>query len=50
MELLFVPLRFEVYRAVTREVHAIFADLQPLIEPLSLDEAYIGVHKARDRT
>jgi DNA polymerase IV len=42
-------LRFEVYRAVTRKVHAIFAYLQPLIEPLSPEEAYIGVQKARDR-
>jgi DNA polymerase-4 len=42
-DLVFVPPRFEVYRAVSREIHAIFADYTPLIEPLSLDEAYLDV-------
>src|SRR5215212_7509150 len=42
-ELVFVPPRFEVYRAVSRHIHAIFADYTPLIEPLSLDEAYLDV-------
>jgi DNA polymerase IV len=42
-ELTFVPPRFEVYRAVSREIHAIFADYTLLIEPLSLDEAYLDV-------
>ncbi|MBU1376107.1 MAG: DNA polymerase IV [Alphaproteobacteria bacterium] len=42
-ELLFVPPRFEVYRAVSKQIHAIFADYTPLIEPLSLDEAYLDV-------
>src|SRR5580658_3904877 len=42
-ELLFVPPRFEVYRAVSREVHAVFAEFTDLIEPLSLDEAYLDV-------
>jgi DNA polymerase IV len=41
--LIFVPPRFEVYRAVSRQIHAIFADYTPLIEPLSLDEAYLDV-------
>ncbi|MCB8883352.1 DNA polymerase IV [Acidisoma cellulosilytica] len=41
-ELIFVPPRFEVYRSVSRQIHAIFADT-PLIEPLSLDEAYLDV-------
>jgi DNA polymerase IV len=42
-ELVFVPPRFEVYRAVSRQVHAIFTDYTPLVEPLSLDEAYLDV-------
>ena len=42
-ELMFVPPRFEVYRAVSRQIHAIFKDYSPLVEPLSLDEAYLDV-------
>ena len=42
-ELVFVPPRFEVYKAVSRQIHAIFADYTALIEPLSLDEAYLDV-------
>ncbi len=42
-ELVFVPPRFEVYRAVSRQIHAIFCDYTPLVEPLSLDEAYLDV-------
>jgi DNA polymerase-4 len=42
-ELIFVAPRFEVYRAVSLQVRAIFAAYTPLIEPLSLDEAYLDV-------
>jgi DNA polymerase-4 len=42
-ELVFVPPRFEVYRAVSRQIQGIFADYTLLIEPLSLDEAYLDV-------
>jgi len=42
-ELLFVPPRFDIYRAVSQQIRAIFADYTPLIEPLSLDEAYLDV-------
>jgi DNA polymerase-4 len=42
-DLIFVPPRFDVYRAVSLQVHAIFARFTPLIEPLSLDEAYLDV-------
>lgn len=42
-DLLFVPPRFDVYRAVSRQIHAIFLDYTPLVEPLSLDEAYLDV-------
>jgi DNA polymerase-4 len=42
-DLIFVKPRFEVYRAVSRQIQAIFADYTDLIEPLSLDEAYLDV-------
>ncbi|MCC3159176.1 DNA polymerase IV [Hymenobacter sp. 15J16-1T3B] len=42
-ELVFVKPRFEVYKAVSRQIRAIFAEYTPLIEPLSLDEAYLDV-------
>jgi len=42
-ELIFVPPRFDVYRAVSGQVHAVFAEFTDLIEPLSLDEAYLDV-------
>lgn len=42
-ELVFVPPRFEAYRAVSMEIRSIFLDYTPLVEPLSLDEAYLDV-------
>ncbi len=42
-ELIFVPPRFDVYKAVSRQIHAIFADYTDLIQPLSLDEAYLDI-------
>jgi DNA polymerase-4 len=42
-DLVFVPPRFDVYRAVSRQIHDIFAHYTELIEPLSLDEAYLDV-------
>jgi DNA polymerase-4 len=42
-ELLFVPPRFDVYRAVSHQIQTIFRDYTPLVEPLSLDEAYLDV-------
>jgi DNA polymerase-4 len=46
-ELIFVKHRFDVYTEVSRQVRAIFADYTPLIEPLSLDEAYLDVTENR---
>src|SRR4051794_20293164 len=42
-ELVFVAPRFDVYRAVSQQIHRIFADYTSLIQPLSLDEAYLDV-------
>src|SRR4029078_2953921 len=42
-DLIFVRPRFDAYRAVSQQIRAIFADYTPLIEPLSLDEAYLDV-------
>ncbi|MEZ0262293.1 MAG: DNA polymerase IV [Alphaproteobacteria bacterium] len=42
-DLIFVPPRFDVYRSVSQQIRAIFEDYTPLVEPLSLDEAYLDV-------
>jgi DNA polymerase IV len=42
-DLIFVKPRFDVYKAVSLQIRAIFAEHTPLIEPLSLDEAYLDV-------
>jgi DNA polymerase-4 len=42
-ELIFTPPRFDVYKKVSLQIRAIFAQFTPLIEPLSLDEAYLDV-------
>ncbi len=41
--LIFVKPRFDVYRSVSHQIRAIFAEYTPLVEPLSLDEAYLDV-------
>jgi len=46
-ELIFVKPRFDVYRSVSQQIRAIFADYTDLIEPLSLDEAYLDVSEDR---
>jgi DNA polymerase-4 len=42
-DLIFVKPRFEVYKAVSQQIREIFAKHTPIIEPLSLDEAYLDV-------
>jgi len=41
--LVFVPPRFEVYRNVSQQIRQIFSRYSDLVEPLSLDEAYLDV-------
>ncbi len=41
--LIFVKPRFDVYKQVSSQIRDIFAEYTPLIEPLSLDEAYLDV-------
>ena len=45
--LIFVRPRFERYREVSQQIRAIFADYTDLVEPLSLDEAYLDVSEDR---
>ncbi|HEX7820561.1 MAG TPA: DNA polymerase IV, partial [Sphingobium sp.] len=42
-DLVFVRPRFDAYRAVSQQNHAIFARFTDVIQPLSLDEAYLDV-------
>src|SRR5437868_6663451 len=42
-DLIFVKPRFDAYREVSHQIRAIFHDYTPLVEPLSLDEAYLDV-------
>jgi DNA polymerase IV len=41
--LIFVPHRFDVYREVSQQIRAIFREYTDLVEPLSLDEAFLDV-------
>lgn len=42
-ELIFVKPRFERYREISNRIRAIFLEYTDLVEPLSLDEAYLDV-------
>jgi DNA polymerase-4 len=46
-DLIFVKSNFDVYRAVSQQIRAIFFDYTDLVEPLSLDEAYLDVSEDR---
>ncbi|MDR1650895.1 MAG: DNA polymerase IV, partial [Synergistaceae bacterium] len=41
--LIFVPARFDVYREISNQIHRIFLEYTGMVEPLSLDEAYLDV-------
>src|SRR5438270_12719015 len=42
-ELIFVKTRFDGYRAVAQQIRAILPDYNDLVEPISLDAAYLDV-------
>src|SRR6201985_2897986 len=42
-DLIFVKPRFEVYKEVSRQIRSLLAEHTNIIEPLSLDEAYLDV-------
>lgn len=42
-ELIFVPSNFKRYKEVSAQVRAVFLDYTDLVEPLSLDEAFLDV-------
>ena len=48
-DLIILPVRFALYRAVSKEIRAIFNRYTSLVEPLSLDEAYLDVSHQKRR-
>lgn len=42
-DLVLIPQRMEVYRAVSAQLQEVFARYTEIIEPLALDEAYLDV-------
>lgn len=45
--LIFVPPRFEVYRSISAQIHAIFERYTDAFEPVALDEAYLDVSQPK---
>lgn len=48
--LIFMSARFDVYKAVTEQIRHIFQEYTELVEPLSLDEAFLDVSSAPSAT
>ncbi len=42
-QLIFTPVRMDVYKEISAQVHSIFQDYTDIIEPLSIDEAFLDV-------
>ncbi len=49
-QLIFVEPRFEAYKAVSQQIRAIFHEYTDLVEPLSLDEAFLDLSHIRSAT
>lgn len=47
--LIFVRPRFEIYRAISRQIHEIFQRYTDIIEPVALDEAYLDVTENKEK-
>jgi DNA polymerase-4 len=41
---IFLPVRMQHYAQISRQIREIFLSFTPLVEPLSLDEAFLDVH------
>ncbi len=48
-DLIFVPPRFEVYKEVSQQIREVFEQYTDIIEPLSLDEAYLDITENKMR-
>lgn len=46
-DLVLLPVRFDLYRSESKRIRSIFATFTDLVEPLSLDEAYLDVSHLR---
>ncbi len=46
-DLILLPVRFDLYREVSQQIRQIFSEFTSLVEPLSLDEAYLDVSHLR---
>ena len=46
---IFVKPRFEAYKQASSEIHEVFREITDLIEPLSLDEAYLDVSESTEQ-
>ena len=42
-ELIFIAPRFDIYKSVSKQIHEILIEYTSLVEPLSLDEAFLDV-------
>ncbi|MEM7180519.1 MAG: DNA polymerase IV [Spirochaetota bacterium] len=49
-ELVFAPARFAIYKEVSQQIRRIFFEYTDLVEPLSLDEAFLDVSESKSAT